>query len=224
MLIAPKNTMNPNDIIDFLNANPQFFEEHPDLLEQLSVPHPTSGNTISLSERQILTLREKLAQVQEKLAELVSFGEENDVIAEKVHRLTLSLMLSDDFEAVNFAVYNHLQEDFAIPHVALRIWNSILKRESPEFVEVSEELRFFAADLRQPYCGPAQYPEVLAWFGNAASHLGSLALIPLRRDAQVFGMLALGSEDPERFFPEMGTLYVERIGQLVGAAVLKQIG
>jgi uncharacterized protein len=216
--------MNPNDIIDFLNANPQFFEEHPDLLEQLSVPHPTSGNTISLSERQILTLREKLAQVQEKLAELVSFGEENDVIAEKVHRLTLSLMLSDDFEAVNFAVYNHLQEDFAIPHVALRIWNSILKRESPEFVEVSEELRFFAADLRQPYCGPAQYPEVLAWFGNAASHLGSLALIPLRRDAQVFGMLALGSEDPERFFPEMGTLYVERIGQLVGAAVLKQIG
>ncbi len=216
--------MNPNDIIDFLNANPQFFEEHPDLLEQLSVPHPTSGNTISLSERQILTLREKLAQVQEKLAELVSFGEENDVIAEKVHRLTLSLMLSDDFEAVNFAVYNHLQEDFAIPHVALRIWNSILKRDSPEFVEVSEELRFFAADLRQPYCGPAQYPEVLAWFGNAASHLGSLALIPLRRDAQIFGMLALGSEDPERFFPEMGTLYVERIGQLVGAAVLKQIG
>lgn len=216
--------MNPNDIIDFLNANPQFFEEHPDLLEQLSVPHPTSGNTISLSERQILTLREKLAQVQGKLAELVSFGEENDVIAEKVHRLTLSLMLADDFEAVNFAIYNHLQEDFAIPHVALRIWNSILKRESPEFIEVSEELRFFAADLRHPYCGPAQYPEVLAWFGEVGPHLGSLSLIPLRRDAQIFGMLALGSEDPERFFPEMGTLYVERIGQLVGAAVLKQIG
>lgn len=218
------HTMNPDDIIDFLNAHPQFFEEHPDLLEQLSVPHPTSGNTISLSERQILTLREKLGQVQEKLAELVSFGEENDAISEKVHRLTLSLMLADDFEAVNFAIYNHLQEDFAIPYVALRIWNSILKRESPEFIEVSEELRFFAADLHKPYCGPARYPEVLAWFGDAASHLGSMALIPLRRDAQVFGMLALGSEDPERFFPEMGTLYVERIGQLVGAAVLKQVG
>lgn len=216
--------MNPNEIIDFLTANPDFFANNPDLLEHISVPHPTSGNMISLSERQILTLREKLSQVQSKLAELVSFGEENDVIAEKVHRLTLSLMLADDFEAVNFAVYSHLQEDFAVPHVALRIWNSILKRESPEFVDVSEELRFFAADLRQPYCGPAQYQEILEWFGEAAPHLASLSLIPLRRDAQVFGMLALGSEDPERFFPEMGTLYVERIGELVGAAVLRQLG
>lgn len=216
--------MHAQDIIDFLNTHPEFFAEHPDLLTQLRVPHPTNGNAISLTERQVLTLREKLAQVQGKLAELVSFGEENDVIAEKVHRLCLSLLLAEDFEAVNFATYNHLQEDFAVPHVALRIWNSILKRASPEFIEVSETLRFFAADLRQPYCGPAQHPEILAWFGEAGGYLQSMALIPLRRDAQVFGMLALGSEDPQRFFPEMGTMYVERIGDLVGAAVLKQIG
>lgn len=216
--------MHAQDIIDFLNAHPGFFDEHPDLLAQLTVPHPLSGQAISLTERQMLSLREKLGQVQGKLAELVSFGEENDIIAEKVHRLTLSLLLAESFEAVNFAVYNHLQEDFAVPHVALRIWNSILKRPCDEFIEVSEELRFFAADLRQPYCGPARHPEILTWFGEAAQHLRSMALIPLRRDAQIFGMLALGSEDPQRFFPEMGTMYVERIGDLVGAAVLKQIG
>lgn len=216
--------MNAHDILDFLHAHPEFFDEHPDLLNKLTVPHPVNGQAISLTERQLLTLRDKLAQVQGKLAELVGFGEENDLIAEKVHRLTLSLLLAHDFEAVNFAVYNHLQEDFAVPHVALRIWNSILKRPVPEFIEVSETLRFYAADLRQPYCGPAQHPEILTWFGEAAPHLASLALIPLRRDAQIFGMLALGSEDPERFFAEMGTMYVERIGDLVGAAVLKHIG
>jgi uncharacterized protein YigA (DUF484 family) len=216
--------MNPQDIVDYLEQHPEFFEDYPDLLSQLTVPHPLSGQAISLSERQLLNLREKLGQVQAKLAELVSFGEENDVIAERVHRLTLSLLTASDFESVNFAVYNHLQEDFAVPHVALRIWNSILKRPLPEFVEVSEELRFYAADLRQPYCGPARNEEVLAWFGESAAQLRSLALIPLRRDAQIFGMLALGSEDPERFFTGMGTLYVERIGDLVGAAVLKQIG
>ncbi|MDP5239366.1 DUF484 family protein [Uliginosibacterium sp. 31-16] len=217
--------MNAQDIITFFQAHPEFFDEHPDLLNQLTVPHPMNGQAISLTERQLLTLREKLAQVQGKLAELVSFGEENDVIAEKVHRLTLSLLLAESFEAVNFAVYNHLQEDFAVPHVALRIWNSILKRPVPEFIEVSEELRFFAADLRQPYCGPAApHGEILGWFGENGAFLESIALIPLRRDAQIFGMLALGSEDPQRFFPEMGTMYVERIGDLVGAAVLKQIG
>jgi len=217
--------MHAQEIIAFFNAHPEFFDEHPEILNQLTVPHPLNGQAISLTERQLLTLREKLAQVQGKLAELVSFGEENDVIAEKVHRLTLSLLLAEDFESVNFAVYNHLQEDFAVPHVALRIWNSILKRPVPEFIEVSEELRFYAADLRQPYCGPAAlHGEILTWFGEAADHLQSMALIPLRRDAQIFGMLALGSEDPQRFFPEMGTMYVERIGDMVGAAVLKQIG
>ncbi len=216
--------MHANDIIAFFKSHPEFFDEHPEILNQLTVPHPVNGQAISLTERQLLTLREKLGQVQGKLAELVSFGEENDVIAEKVHRLTLSLLQAESFEAVNFAVYNHLQEDFAVPHVALRIWNSILKRELPEFIEVSEELRFYAADLRHPYCGPAQNAEIIDWFGESAAQLRSMALIPLRRDAQIFGMLALGSEDPQRFFPEMGTMYVERIGDMVGAAVLKQIG
>lgn len=216
--------MNAQDILDFLNRHPEFFDEHPDLLAQLTVPHPVNGQAISLTERQLLTLREKLAQVQGKLSELVSFGEENDVISGRVHRLCLSLLQAEDFESVNYAVYTHLQDDFAVPHVALRIWNSILKRPCGEFIEVSEALRFFAADLSQPYCGPAQFPEILDWFGESAQHLASMALIPLRRDAQVFGMLALGSEDSQRFFPEMGTLYVKRIGELVGAAVLKQIG
>ena len=48
--------------------------------------------------------------------------------------------------------------------------------------------------------------------------------MPLRRDEQTFGMLAMGSEDPERFYPEMGTLYVTRIGEMVSAALIRQLG
>jgi uncharacterized protein YigA (DUF484 family) len=209
----------------------RYLQDHPEVLRGVRRPagaalHPASARraAISITERQILTLREKAKLLEGKLGELIRFGEENDAIGEKVHRLCLSLLLAESFELVNHVVYTHLQDDFAVPHVRLRIWNSILKRESDEFIDASEELRFFAADLRQPYCGPAQFPEILEWFGESAAHLASLALIPLRRDAQVFGMLALGSEDPQRFFPEMGTMYVERIGDLVGAAVLKQIG
>lgn len=216
--------MEEQDVIRFLSKHPHFFNDHPELLEGLSVPHPTGGQAISLTERQLHALRDKLAAVQAKLAELVGFGEENDVIAEKVHRLTLALLMAESFEGVSAAVYTHLNEDFAVPHVCLRVWNSIIKRPCDEFVEVSEDFRFFAADLHRPYCGPANHAEVLGWFGEAAPHLRSLSLIPLRRDAQVFGMLALGSEDPQRFFPEMGTLYVERIGDLVGASLLKHIG
>ena len=217
--------MNASDVIQFLQANPAFFDDNSTLLTELTVTHPHTGQAISLTERQLIAMRERIAQLENKFAELLEFGEENDAIGDKVHRFCVSLLEAEDFESIRQAIYTHLQEDFAVPHVALRIWNSILKRPVPEFIEVSEELRFFAADLRQPYCGPAApHGEILGWFGESSAFLESIALIPLRRDAQIFGMLALGSEDPQRFFPEMGTMYVERIGDLVGAAVLKQIG
>ncbi len=113
--------MQAQEIHDFLLAHPEFFEDYPDLLSQITVPHPQNGQAISLTERQLLTLREKLAQVQGKLSELVGFGEENDIIAEKVHRLCLSLRLAESFELVNHVVYTHLHDDFAVPHVRLRI-------------------------------------------------------------------------------------------------------
>ncbi len=216
--------MNEQDIVSFLQSNPDFFAQNPDLLAQINVPHNLGGQAISLTERQVATLRDKLNQVQSKLAELVGFGEENDNISAKVHRLTLSLLIAESFESVSHSVYSHLTEDFAVPHVQLRIWNSILKRPLPEFIEVSEEVRFAAADMQRPACGPAVPGEILLWFGEPGDYLKSWALIPLRRDAQVFGMLALGSEDPQRFFPEMGTLYVERIGDMVSAAVRRYIG
>ena len=33
-----------------------------------------------------------------------------------------------------------------------------------------------------------------------------------------------GSEDPERFYPEMGTLYVNRIGEMISAALVRDLG
>ena len=65
---------------------------------------------------------------------------------------------------------------------------------------------------------------MLSWFGESAPHVRSVALMPLRRQTQVVGLLALGSEEPERFYPEMGTLYLGRIGELAAAALLGEIG
>jgi len=52
----------------------------------------------------------------------------------------------------------------------------------------------------------------------------AVALMPLRRGAQVFGLFALGSEETERFYAGMGTLYLGRIGELVSVALLRQLG
>lgn len=216
--------MTEQEVSAWLLAHPEFFAGQPELLARISVPHPDTGQAISLTERQLQVLRDKLQMLQEKMAELVRFGEENDVIGERVHRFSLSLLEANSIEAVCRAIDTHLVDDFAVPHVALRIWNSIITRETDEFAPVSEELRFFAADLRHPYCGPATQAEVLGWLGEAGERVKSISLMALRRDGVAFGMLALGSEDPKRFFPEMGSLYVARIAELVSSALIRYVG
>lgn len=216
--------MNTEDIVRYLRDNPDFFQHQGELLDTMTVVHPHSGEAISLTERQLHVLRDKIRQLEHKLAELIHFGEENDEISTKVHRMVLSLLDAEDFEGARDAVLTHLRDDFTVPHVAMRIWNSVLQRETPEFNSVSEEVRFFAGDLKHPYCGAPNNLEVIEWFGEAGPHVRSVALVPLNRDGRVFGMLAMGSEDSERFYPEMGTLYVERIGEMISAVMRRHLG
>lgn len=216
--------MNAADVARYLKDNPDFLAEHGELFSQITVPHPHGGQAISLAERQLHALRDKIRLLELKLAELIRFGEENDEIGEKVHRLSLALLEAVDYESLRVSLFDSLREDFAVPNVALRIWNSVLTRDGEDFAPVTEAVRFFAGDLRHPYCGAPVNLEVLDWFGESAPHVRSIALMPLRRDAQVFGLLALGSEEGERFYPEMGTLYLSRIGDLVAASLRRQLG
>src|SRR5574341_2490350 len=107
--------MNADDVARYLRTRPQFFHQHPELLETISVPHPYGGRAIPLAERQTVALREKLKLLEGKLTELIHFGEDNDAISEKVHRLAVALAAARDFAALTHSLYFHLREDFAVP-------------------------------------------------------------------------------------------------------------
>jgi uncharacterized protein YigA (DUF484 family) len=210
--------MSPDDVAVFLRTNPQFFDQHPELLESIHVPHPYGGRAIPLAERQTVALREKVKVVEGKLAELIQFGEENDAISEKVHRLAVALVGSRDFPAFTRTLYFHLREDFAVPHVSLRVWGKGVPADFDEAKAVDEAQQRHAETLGAPHCGAAAGSPFLPWFGEAAEHVRSLALVPLGQTG-VFGLLALGSEDAQRFYADMGTLYLRRIGELCAAGV-----
>jgi uncharacterized protein YigA (DUF484 family) len=220
--------MTAEEVAQFFKTHPQFFDQHPQLLEAIFVPHPYGGRAIPLSERQILALRDKVRLLEGKLAELLQFGEENDAIGEKVHRLAAALLGARDFAAAAHALHFHLREDFSVPHVALRVWGKPLPQGTPEGVgsaegaAVADELRAQVETMGAPQCGPAAASPFLAWFGDARDHVRSLALVPLGQ-TKSFGLLALGSEDAQRFYPEMGTLYLRRIGELFAAALAARL-
>jgi uncharacterized protein len=214
--------MTTDEIARFLRTHPKFFDQHPELLESIHVPHPYGGRAIPLSERQTVALREKLRVLEGRLAEIIRFAEENDALSEKVHRLSVALAGARDFPALVHSLYFHLREDLAVPHVALRVWGKSVPADFPEAAAPSEPQRRHAESMSGPQCGPAAGNPFVPWFREAAEHVRSAALVPLR-DSAVFGLLALGTEDAQRFFPEMGTLYLRRIGELCAAGVAARL-
>lgn len=210
--------MKPDDVAAYLKEHPEFFESYAEVVADVMIPHPHGGRAISISERQILTLRERGKQLEVKLGEMIQFGEENDVISEKVHRLTLALIGAHDLPALSHVVDFNLREDFAVPHVALRIWHG----GAPADDAVTAATREFAAGLLHPHCGPLVMADTAVFFGEAAPLLKSYAYVALRgRDT--FGLLALASEDAQRFYPEMGTLYLTRIGEVIAACLQRHL-
>lgn len=214
--------MKSDEVAQYLQDHPQFFEEHADLLARLVLPHPHGGRTISITERQMLALRDKNRQLEGKMGELMQFGEENDAISEKMHRLCVAIVAAGTFQSVIHTLNFHLRDDFSIPCFALRLWRRPEGTvELPEFAGVSTELQSFAETLAQPYCGSTAGFETAAWFGAAAPRVSSQALIALRNGGGTVGLLALGSEDAQRFYDGMGTLYLERLGEMASAALAR---
>jgi uncharacterized protein len=214
--------MKAEEVARYLKDNPGFFENYAELLAQIYIPHPHGGRAIPIAERQILTLREKSKMLERKLAELIQFGEENDAIGEKMHRLCLALFPAGDMRGMLRALYYNLREDFAVPHVAVRVWRGA--GEGLEFAPVGDALRQYSGSLEHPFCGPGANPEIASWFGEAAAQLRSFACMPLRDGGNAcVGILALASEEATRFYPEMGTLYLKRLGELASAALQRHL-
>ena len=214
--------MTPDAVVNYLKQHPEFFEEQADFLATIMIPHPHGGRAIPISERQILALRDKSKQFEDKLRELIIFGEQNDAISEKLHRLALALVGARTVEAVVTALHYNLREDFTVPHTVLRLWPEGEHPQAPEFAAVSAAMRDFAESLANPYCSAHAMVDTAELFGEAATHLRSFAYVALK-NGRSFGLLSMASEDAQRFYPEMGTLYLKRLGELTAAALQRYL-
>jgi hypothetical protein len=218
--------MNADDVAEYLKAHPEFFDRQGELLTQLSLPSPHGDAAVSLGERQRGVLRNKQRELEAKLVELIRFGEANDAIAEKVHALAVALIGAADFTAVQHALYTDLGSGFGVPQVALRLWGfgAAEVAGAAEFSPVSDRIKAIASGLSFPSCGSATNQEAAEWFGPQAGQVRSLAQIPLAGKRGCAGLLVLGSDDLERFYPDMGVLYLTRIGEMAAAALRRVLG
>lgn len=211
------------DIAEYLLNTPGFFERQAEVLASVQLSSPHGHHAVSLQERQMQMLRERIKGLEHRIMDMIRNGEDNVGIADRLHQWTMCLLLTKEPAALPQALLDDLRERFMIPMATLRVWGVAEPFATlPAAQPVSEDVKAFASSLSLPYCGANVGFEAAAWLDEAAT-VKSMAMVPLRPvdTHQAFGLLVLGSPDPTRFAADMGTDFLARVGEIAGAAMAR---
>jgi uncharacterized protein YigA (DUF484 family) len=215
--------MEANDVKNYLKDHPQFFEENASLLAEMHLPSPHGGGTISLAERQQLAQRDKINALEERFAELVLNAEENNAIANKIHRFTVLLQQAKSFDAIEQLISHRLPEEFNIAETYLRIWVKPLNSANDEnlvFSDMPEATKAWLKNVHNVYCGATPTSvDVDDWFIESAA---SVAVLPLRSET-TYGFLALSSHQIDRFYVGMGTDFLQKLTEHISSALSRHV-
>jgi len=210
-----------HDIANYLANTPGFFERHAELLSAIQLTSPHGQRAVSLQERQMEMLRDKIKGMEMKVMEMIRHGQENVAIADRLHRFTRAIMLTANAADLPGVLVEELMHQFMIPQAGIRLWGAAPAFSALPFARpVGEDAKSFASSLALPYCGLNSGFEAAQWLEEPATVM-SIALIPLRHGATTaaFGMLVLGSPDPTRYSSDMGTEFLMRIGEIASAGL-----
>jgi uncharacterized protein YigA (DUF484 family) len=205
-------------IADFLRDNPQFFDTHADVFVNMQVPHPHGSHAISLGERQIMTLRERNREIEWRLNELVHNAGANESITERLSQWCCRLLAETDTHRLPGEIALGLAQQFELNEVGLRLWRLPNLPEAGYGEPVSDDVHTFADSLVTPYCGNDTEFEAASWLSAKPKSLALISLRPAPDEPSV-GLLVLGSDDPERFTPDMGTSFLDTVANLASACL-----
>ena len=210
-----------SDIAQYLANTPAFFERHAELLSSVQLASPHGQRAVSLQERQMEMLRERIKGLEKKIVEMIRNGQDNMAIADRLQRWTRALMLERDAAALPELLLRELKLQFLVPQAALRVWGVAAEHAAlPAAHGASADVMTFSDSLAQPFCGANNGFEAVRWFDDVTA-VASLAMVPLRRaaDERAFGLLVLASPDPTRYSADMATDFLARLGEIAGASL-----
>jgi hypothetical protein len=214
------DTIGSTEVAAFLRRNPRFLNEFPDLALGLVVPRE-EGRATSLASYQLDVLRDKNRELNKRLQELFHVAQENERLTVRTHQLTLALMRARNAADTLIAMVASLTEDFQGDIVRVVLHDPVEGLESAEWLQVlprdAAMLAPFAEFFRndEPLCGRLQQDKLDVLFEARVYEVQSCALLPLANR----GLVAIGSRDPNRFYPGMGTLFLRLMGDTLVAAL-----
>jgi uncharacterized protein YigA (DUF484 family) len=204
-------------VIDYLREHADFFERHEELLGELRLPH-ASGAAVSLVERQLAILRERNSVMRRRMTELMHTARNNDELFRKTRALTLELLNVASWHGLNEVIATSVLTDFGADFVCCHL--SAVPAELDHLRGHAGTLpheRLLRGNLAA--CLTLRADELESLFpGNSVEREGSAVVAPLSL-TRGRGCLAIGSRDAAGFAPDMDTLFVTYIAEVISRVV-----
>lgn len=205
-------------VAQWLAQHPDFFIDRNDLLCQMQLPHDTGG-AISLVERQVSLLRDRNHELRSRIQKMMDAARTNDRLFESSRKLVLALLEAQCLEDLLVTVEESLTRDFQAEYHQVIIFNrddvpAIGQARSANEADARAAIGALI-DSGKPVCGVLRDNERDYLFGNDGEKIQSAAIVPLK-GVNLIGLLAIGSDDANRFQRQMGTLFLEYLADILG--------
>ena len=226
------NHLDPSAVRQFLTMNPDFFNEHTDVLSRLHIPHET-GSAVSLIEKQVSVLRSKCHRLETSLRDLISVARENERLHARLHRLIQDIVSAESLESLVTISRERLIENFKADDVRMFL-TSVNENDSDSdkaFVRKAHENHFtlsskdpvfdmFAKNFAdgETFCGPLNDEQRALLCTGCETELASAAVIPLQYNG-ARGILVMGSADASRFTEGKGVMFLNQLGEVLSRRV-----
>lgn len=225
--VAATAAENEDSLAAYLRENPEFFDRHPELLENLVIPH-SCGGAVSLVEYQVSVLQDQVREMRRRMQRLANNARDNEALSQRLHQLTLALVECTSLDEVLSNLYQAMSDDFDADFAAIRLFAepaSERDRGLGEFVYASADAReLFSSVLAssKPVCGRLKDTQLAFLFPEHGDEIGSGALLPLGQNPR-FGILAIGSRDAQRFHPGIGTIFLRQLAEIVSRILVPHV-
>ncbi len=211
-----------HEVAVWLRRHPKFLQQFPDLALSLVVPRE-DGPAASLASYQLDVLRDKNRELNRRLQDLYANAQENERLAVRTHQLTLAMMRESDAAGTLRAMAASLAEDFNGDLVRIVLFEPVVGVDDVDWLQViasgDAQLASFrdCLDDGEPLCGRLQPEKNAVLYGVRAPEVQSTALVPMAG----VGLLAVGSHEPNRFYPGMGTLFLRMMGEALATGLAR---
>ena len=196
--------LDPELVKAYLEQNPSFFAEHPELITQLSIPHDSRG-AISLLEKRQEMQRQKITQMEEELTLLMGHARANEVIFKAISEIYIALVGCQSIAELERAVDHVCREHLYLVQFRL------LQPEDQAYLHLQAKLT-----AKGTYLGRVS-PELMdAVFDEPA---GSIALIEVVHETEteeaIFGIAAFAARQGDHFQPHMDTFFIRELARVL---------